>query len=205
MNALNGHDIEDLHVGMQATFSKIITEADIAQFAAVSGDHNAVHMDEEFAATTRFGGRIAHGFLTASVISAAVANHLPGPGTIYLSQQLNFRAPVRIGQTVHACVSISAIDVSRRRVTLDTVCRVDATVVIDGEALVMTTSSTKGQPALTNAMVVGVRPARSSTVENKRYLSGCDQSESTLDPARAQKRSTAPTRGSRVSPEVAAS
>ncbi len=67
-------------------------------------------MNEEFAATTRFGGRIAHGFLTASVISAAVANRLPGPGTIYLSQQLNFRAPVRPGQTVHACVSVSAID-----------------------------------------------------------------------------------------------
>ena len=161
MNELNGHDVEDLHVGMQATFSKTITEADITQFAVVSGDHNAVHMDEAFAATTRFGERIAHGFLTASVISAAVANHLPGPGTIYLSQQLNFRAPVRIGQTVHASVSVSAIDVSRRRVTLNTVCRVDATVVIDGEALVMTTSSAKRQHALTDAIVVGVPPAHS--------------------------------------------
>jgi 3-hydroxybutyryl-CoA dehydratase len=157
MNEMNGYDVEDLQTGMQATFSKTITEADIVLFAAVSGDNNAVHVNEEFAATTRFGGRIAHGFLTASVISAAVANHLPGPGTIYLSQQLHFRAPVRIGQTVHATVSISAIDRERRRVTLETVCRVEDTVVIDGEALVMTTSAAKRRPA----MVAEVVPAPS--------------------------------------------
>jgi 3-hydroxybutyryl-CoA dehydratase len=151
MNEMNGYDVEDLHPGMQATFSKTITEADIVLFAAVSGDNNAVHINEEFAATTRFGGRIAHGFLTASVISAAVANRLPGPGTIYLSQQLNFRAPVRIGQTVHARVSVSAVDPARRRVTLETVCRVGETVVIDGEALVMTTSSAKRPPAKVEA------------------------------------------------------
>jgi 3-hydroxybutyryl-CoA dehydratase len=157
MNEMNGYDVEDLQPGMQATFSKTITEADIVLFAAVSGDNNAIHVNEEFAATTRFGGRIAHGFLTASVISAAVANRLPGPGTIYLSQQLHFRAPVRIGQTVHATVSISAIDRERRRVTLETVCRVDDTVVIDGEALVMTTSAAKRQPK----KVVEVTPALS--------------------------------------------
>ena len=82
MNDMNGHDVEDLHPGMQATFSKTITEADIVLFAGVSGDNNALHTNEEFAATTRFGGRIAHGFLTASVISAAIANRLPWPGTI---------------------------------------------------------------------------------------------------------------------------
>jgi 3-hydroxybutyryl-CoA dehydratase len=153
MNEMNGYDVEDLHPGMQATFSKTITEADIVLFAAVSGDNNAVHINEEFAATTRFGGRIAHGFLTASVISAAVANRLPGPGTIYLSQQLNFRAPVRIGQTVHARVSVSAVDLARRRVTLDTVCRVGEMVVVDGEALVMTTSSAKRSPAKAEAAV----------------------------------------------------
>ena len=146
MNDMNGYDVEDLHPGMRATYSKTITESDIVLFAAVSGDNNAMHVNEEFAATTRFGGRIAHGFLTASVISAAVANRLPGPGTIYLSQQLNFRAPVRIGQTVHASVSVGAIDRERRRVTLETVCRVGETVVIDGEALVMTTSSAKRRP-----------------------------------------------------------
>lgn len=140
MNELNGYDVEDLRVGQQATFSKTINDADILLFAGVSGDHNAIHVNEEFAATTRFGGRIAHGFLTASVISAAVANQLPGPGTVYISQQLNFRAPVRPGQTVDAVVRVSAIDAVRRRVTLDTVCRVGDTVVVDGQALVMTTS-----------------------------------------------------------------
>jgi 3-hydroxybutyryl-CoA dehydratase len=156
MNELNGHDVEDMHVGMQETFSKTLTEADIVMFAGVSGDHNAVHLDEEFAATTRFGGCIAHGFLTASVISAAVANRLPGPGTIYLSQQLNFRAPVRPGQTVHASVTVSAIDVARRRVTLDTVCRVGETVVIDGQALVMTSSFAQRQRAAAAAMLAPV-------------------------------------------------
>lgn len=143
MNEMNGYDVEDIRLDMQATYSKTITEADIVLFAGVSGDNNAVHTNEEFAATTIFGTRIAHGFLTASVISAAIANRLPGPGTIYLSQQLNFRAPVRPGQTVHASVTVKAIDVARRRVTLETVCRVGDTVVIDGQALVMTTSSAK--------------------------------------------------------------
>ena len=88
--------------------------------------------------------------MTASVISAAAANRLPGPGTIYLSRQLNFRAPVRLGQTVHACVSASAsaIDRERRRVTPHAVCRVGETAVIDGQALVMTTSSAKRQSSL---------------------------------------------------------
>lgn len=100
MNELNGYDIEDLQPGMQATYSKTLTEADIVLFAAVSGDNNAVHTNEEFAASTRFGGRIAHGFLTASVISAAVANRLPGPGAVYLAQQMRFKAPVRPGDTL---------------------------------------------------------------------------------------------------------
>jgi 3-hydroxybutyryl-CoA dehydratase len=148
LNEMNGHDAEDLRLGMRATFSNTIAEADIVLFAGVSGDNNAVHINEEFAPTTRFGGRIAHGFLTASVISAAAANRLPGPGTIYLCQQLNFRAPVRPGQTVHACVSASAIDRERRRVSPHAVYRVGETVVIDGQALVMTTSSAKRQSSL---------------------------------------------------------
>jgi 3-hydroxybutyryl-CoA dehydratase len=160
MNAMNGYDVEDLKVGMCATFSKTITEADIVLFAGVSGDNNALHVNEEFAATTRFGGRIAHGFLTASVISAAVANHLPGPGTIYLSQLLNFRAPVRIGQTVHASVSVKSVDPVRRRVTLETICKVGETVVIDGEAVVMTTSSAK-RPDSTAAAQTQQTPALS--------------------------------------------
>jgi 3-hydroxybutyryl-CoA dehydratase len=143
MNDQYGYDIEDLKVGMSASFAKTITEADIVLFAGVSGDNNAVHTNEEFAATTSFGGRIAHGFLTASVISAAVANRLPGPGTIYMGQQLRFRAPVRPGDTVHATVTVKSVDLVKARAVLDTVCRVRDVVVIDGEATVMTTSSVR--------------------------------------------------------------
>ena len=95
MNALNGYDFEDLRPGMQASFAKTITEADIILFAGASGDNNAMHINEEFAQGTAFKGRIAHGMLTASVISAAIAGRLPGPGTVYLSQSLRFKAPVR--------------------------------------------------------------------------------------------------------------
>jgi len=141
MNQLSGYDVEDLHIGMSASFSKTITEADLVLFAGVSGDNNAMHTNEEFAAATSFGGRIAHGMLTTSVISAAIANKLPGPGTIYLGQNLRFRAPVRPGETVHATVTVTDIVESRRRVTLSTVCRVGNVVVVDGDALVMTTTS----------------------------------------------------------------
>ena len=141
MNQLNGYDVEDLRVGMSASFSKTITEADLVLFAGVSGDNNAMHVNEEFAAATPFGGRIAHGMLTASVISAAIANKMPGPGTIYLGQNLQFRAPVRPGETVHATVTVTEIVVDRRRVTLSTICRVGEKVVIEGDALVMTTTS----------------------------------------------------------------
>jgi 3-hydroxybutyryl-CoA dehydratase len=151
MNEQYGHDIEDLHIGMSASFAKTITEADIVLFAGVSGDNNAVHTNEEFAATTQFGGRIAHGFLTASVISAAVANRLPGPGTVYLGQQLRFRAPVRPGDTVHATVTVKSVDLLKARVVLETVCCVRGTVVIDGEATVMTTSSVRRNAPLVTA------------------------------------------------------
>jgi len=137
---MNGYDIEDLRPGMSATFSKTITEADIVLFAGVSGDNNAVHINEEFAFSTQFGGRIAHGFLTASVISAAVANRLPGPGTVYVSQQMRFLAPVRPGDTVHATVTVMSTDEVKARAVLSTVCNVNGTVVIDGEATVKTTS-----------------------------------------------------------------
>ena len=117
MNNLNGYDIEDLSVGMSATFSKTITEADIVLFAGVSGDTNAIHINEEYAATTAFKGRIAHGFLSASVSSAAVANRLPGPGAIYMDQHLKFLAPVRPGDTVHATVKVREVVAERGRDT----------------------------------------------------------------------------------------
>ena len=147
MNDLNGYDIEDLEVGMTATFAKTITEADIILFAGASGDNNAIHINDEFARGTVFGGRIAHGFLTASVISAAVANRLPGPGAVYVSQQLNFRAPVRPGDTVSAIVRVKEVIGDRSRVVLETTCRVRGVVVVDGEALVKTTSRAKREAA----------------------------------------------------------
>ena len=151
MNEQFGHDIEDLQVGMSASFAKTITEADIVLFAGVSGDNNAVHTNEEFAATTPFGGRIAHGFLTASVISAAVANRLPGPGTVYLGQQMRFLAPVRPGDTVQATVTVKSVNLEKARAVLETVCRVRGVVVIDGEATVMTTSSVRRAKAAQKA------------------------------------------------------
>ena len=140
MNELDGYDIEDLKIGMSASFAKTITEADIVLFAAASGDNNAVHINEEFAQTTQFKGRIAHGMLSASVISAAIAGRLPGAGTIYLGQNLRFKAPVRPGDTVHASVTVKEIFPEKGRVALATVCTVAGKVVVDGDALVMPTS-----------------------------------------------------------------
>ena len=140
MNALNGYDYEDLEVGMTASFAKTISEADIALFAGASGDNNAIHINEEFARTTTFKGRIAHGMLTASVISAAIAGRLPGAGSIYLGQNLRFKAPVRPGETVQATVTVKELMAEKRRVVLGTVCTVGGRVVIDGDALVMPTS-----------------------------------------------------------------
>lgn len=143
MNEQLGHDVEDLRVGMSACYGKTVTDADIVLFAGVSGDNNAVHTNQEFAATTAFGGRIAHGMLSASFISAAIGTRLPGPGSIYLGQQLHFRAPVRPGDTVNATVTVKSVDLQKARVVLETVCRVGSTVVIDGEADVLVTSSVR--------------------------------------------------------------
>ena len=136
MNELGGYEFEELRLGMSATYAKTITEADIVLFAGVSGDNNAIHTNEEFAASTLFKGRIAHGMLSASVISAAIANKLPGPGTIYMSQSLRFRAPVRAGDTVRATVTVKEIIPEKSRVLLGTDCTVSGQVVIEGEALV---------------------------------------------------------------------
>lgn len=142
MNDLDGYHYEELTPGMSAGFAKTITEADIVMFAGASGDNNAVHTNEEFARTTDFKGRIAHGMLTASVISAAIAGRLPGPGTVYLGQSLRFMAPVRPGDTVRATVTVKELFPEKKRVALTTVCKVGDKVVIDGEALVMPTSRT---------------------------------------------------------------
>ena len=143
MNPQNGYDVEDISVGMSAETAKTISEADILLFTAVSTDTNAVHLDEEYGKTTMFGGRIAHGMLSASLLSAVLGTRLPGPGVIYLGQSLRFKAPVRIGDTVHAKVTVKEVIVNKARVVLDTVCTVGGKVVIDGEATVMATSRAK--------------------------------------------------------------
>jgi 3-hydroxybutyryl-CoA dehydratase len=131
------HHIDQLHPGMSASLAKTVTEADIILFAGVSTDVNPAHIDEEYAKGTVFGGRIAHGMLSASFISAVLANKLPGPGTIYLSQTLKFKAPVRPGDTVTATVTVKEVNAAKNRVTLDTVCTVAGKVVIEGECLMM--------------------------------------------------------------------
>ncbi|HVE08781.1 MAG TPA: MaoC family dehydratase [Paraburkholderia sp.] len=140
MNALGGYDLEDLVVGMNARFVKSLTERDIFMFAGACGDRNPVHLDEEYAKQTPFGGRIAHGMLSAAVISAAIAGRLPGPGSIYVSQNLRFVRPVKLGETVCATVTIKELIPGKRRVVLETVCDVDGRVVVDGDAVVAPTS-----------------------------------------------------------------
>jgi 3-hydroxybutyryl-CoA dehydratase len=135
-----GYFLEDLAVGMSATFSKTVTEADILMYAGVSGDTNPVHLNQVYAETTMFRGRIAHGMLSAGLISAVLGTKLPGPGTVYLSQTLRFKAPVRLGDTVRARVTVIEIIPEKRRVVLHTQCAVGTTVVIDGEATVMVPS-----------------------------------------------------------------
>ena len=132
-----GYFLEDLKLGQSAERAHVVTEADIVAFADVSGDFNPVHMDEAFAATTPFKGRIAHGMLSAAWLSALIAGDLPGPGTVYMSQSLRFRRPVRIGDEVVSRVEVTAIDAEKARVTLATVCSVEGKPVLDGEALVM--------------------------------------------------------------------
>ncbi len=132
-----GYALEDLEVGMRASFAKTITDADILMFAGVSGDTNPVHLNEEFAGETAFKGRIAHGMLTASLISTALGTKLPGAGCIYLSQTMRFLAPVRAGETVRALVTVREIDRDKRRIVMDTVCQVSGKDVLVGEAKLM--------------------------------------------------------------------
>lgn len=132
--------IEDLEIGMKRSLQKLITGHDIELFAQVSTDRNPVHLDDAYARDTIFEGRIAHGMLTAGLISAVIGEQLPGHGTVYLGQTLKFMAPVRPGDMVVAEVEVKEIDHSRRRVTLATHCRVEDTVVLKGEAVVLAPS-----------------------------------------------------------------
>jgi 3-hydroxybutyryl-CoA dehydratase len=137
---LHGYYFEDLKVGMTAVYGKTITEASILMFSGVSGDTNPVHLNHEFAEPTRFGGRIAHGMLTASLISTVIGTKLPGPGCIYVSQSLKFRAPVKADETVTARATIKALDPAKKLVTLATTCSVGGKPVLEGEAVVLVPS-----------------------------------------------------------------
>jgi 3-hydroxybutyryl-CoA dehydratase len=134
---VSGLVLEDLSLGQTAEREWTVTEQVIAAFAEVSGDDNPVHLDEAFASATAFKGRIAHGMLAGSYISAVIGMQLPGPGTIYLSQALRFRRPVRIGDRVLARVVVTQIDEAKAHVNLSTVCSVNGKAVVEGEAVVM--------------------------------------------------------------------
>lgn len=132
--------IEDIEMGMSRYLQKVVTDDDIRMFAQVSTDHNPVHLDDDYARDTIFEGRIAHGMLTAGLISAVIGEQLPGHGTVYMGQSLKFLAPVRPGDLVHAEVKVTGIDMAKRRVQLDCHCAVDGKKVLVGEATVMAPS-----------------------------------------------------------------
>lgn len=143
MTAMTGYFIEDMKLGLSASHSKTVSAADIETFAGLSGDTNPVHLDEAYAQTTPFKARIAHGMLSVGFISAVLGTKLPGPGAVYMSQTLRFKAPVKIGDTVTATCTVTELIPEKRRAILSTICKVGDTVVIEGEAMVMVPSRGK--------------------------------------------------------------
>lgn len=127
---------EDLSLGMTERLTKTVASSDVVGFAQLTGDRNPIHLSEHFAAKTSFRTRIAHGLYTASLISAVLGTRLPGPGAIYISQTLNFRAPVKIGDTVVVSVTVAELIAEKSRARLACLCEVDGEVVLDGEAVV---------------------------------------------------------------------
>jgi|TARA_B110000208_G_scaffold95429_1_gene119537 3-hydroxybutyryl-CoA dehydratase len=138
----HGYYLEDLSIGMVSSYKKTITAKDIEAFAAVTGDSNPVHLDADYAATTPFKARIAHGMMSAGLISTVLGTQLPGPGCIYLDQQIKFRAPVFIDDTVVATVTVEEINQRRGRVSLKTQCFVKDKLVADGTASMMVDKKT---------------------------------------------------------------
>ncbi len=128
------YSIDEITIGMSASYSQTLTDSDVKQFARVSGDHNPVHLDENYAENSRYKKRIAHGLLSASFFSALFGTKLPGKGCVYVGQNLNFKRPVYLGDTVTATVTVSSLDVLKKRVFFETKCTVKNKVVIDGTA-----------------------------------------------------------------------
>ncbi|MCR9070892.1 MAG: MaoC family dehydratase [Alphaproteobacteria bacterium] len=139
--------LEDLAVGMTADYERVVTEDMIEQFAEVSGDRNPLHLDEDYAKTTMFKGRIAHGMLGAAFISKIFGTLMPGKGSVYISQTLRFLAPVRIGDTVTTTVEVMDINAEKKRVAFRSRCRVGRTVVIDGDATILVPSRAASKAA----------------------------------------------------------
>jgi len=136
-SGLGGLSIDELFLGQSASLAKTISESDVYLYAGVSGDNNPAHINEQYASGTRFGGRIAHGMLSAGLISAVLGTRLPGPGAIYLGQTLKFMAPVYFGDTVTATATVRELDSEKNRVILDTTCtNQNGTMVISGEAVI---------------------------------------------------------------------
>ena len=134
---LNGFYFEDLKIGTTDEFSKTISEADIQTFADVSGDENPVHLNPEYAKASVFKGCIAHGILTASFVSTVIGTRMPGPGCIYVAQNLKFKAPVRAGDTVKAVCTVTELNEKRKFAEIKTQCFVGDTLVVDGNATIM--------------------------------------------------------------------
>lgn len=132
----HGFFIEDLKLGMSVMISKAFSEQDVLHYAHLSTDDNPLHLSEEFARQTRAGGRVIHGMITASLISAIVGTRLPGPGCLWMSQEMRFLAPVRVGETVRAEAVLISVDTNKQRVRLATTCKVEGRSVLDGRALV---------------------------------------------------------------------
>lgn len=128
------YKLEDIFVGMSESYSQTITDADIKSFSGISGDRNPVHLDENYAESSRFKKRIAHGMLSASFFSALFGTKLPGEGSIYVSQNLKFRRPVYIGDTIVATIEVTKVDLGKRRVYFNTYCKVGNAKVITGDA-----------------------------------------------------------------------
>lgn len=130
----NPISFEQIKIGMSASYSQIITDTDIKSFADISGDHNPIHLDEEYALKSRYKKRIAHGLISGSFFSALFGTKLPGPGCVYVQQNFSFKKPVYLGDTVTATAKVTSIDIDKRRVFFDTMCKVKNKVVISGMA-----------------------------------------------------------------------
>ena len=126
--------LEEIEIGMEVSYTQTITDADVKAFSGISGDKNPVHMDDEYAKNSRYKKRIAHGILSASFFSALFGTKIPGEGCVYVSQSLRFKRPVYLDDTVVASVIVTSVDLKKKRVFFQTLCKVNNKIVIDGEA-----------------------------------------------------------------------